>query len=172
VAVLGNHDARRGAAATRAGLERLGVRVLVNQAARIGPLTLGGLGDFTSEDAKVAPTVGAMRQLGPPYVLLGHQPDSFPDLAPDITLMLAGHTHCGQIALPLIGPIVSGSRYGRRYVCGMVREHGATLIVTGGLGTSDLPIRLGVPTDVWLITLMPAALTPAPLPPAALTPEP
>jgi predicted MPP superfamily phosphohydrolase len=157
VAVLGNHDYYRNGEATKAALERLGIRVLVNEAARIGGLTVGGLGDLATHHGHRDVTVNAMRHLGPPYLILAHEPDSFINLPADIPLMLAGHTHCGQIALPLIGPLATGSEYGQRYVCGIVKEHGATLIVTAGLGTSDLPFRLGVHGDVWLVTLTPAS---------------
>lgn len=155
VAVLGNHDYQEGAPAAQAALQRLGIRVLRNEAMRLGPLTIGGLGDHYNNDTDSPATLAAMRRLGPPYVLLAHEPDSFIHLPREFPLMMAGHTHCGQISLPLIGPIITGSHYGRRYVCGLVREHGARLIVTAGLGTSDLPIRLGAHGDVWLITLTP-----------------
>lgn len=157
VAVLGNHDYYRDAPAIKTALERLGIRVLINDAARIGGLTIGGLGDLSTDHAQRDATFTAMHRLGPPYIFLAHEPDSFRHLPADIPLMLAGHTHCGQITLPLIGTPVTGSAYGRRYVCGLVREHGATLIVTAGLGTSDLPFRLGVHGDVWLVTLKPSS---------------
>lgn len=48
------------------------------------------------------------------------------------------------------------SRYGQRYACGLVRAHGRTLIVTAGLGTSGLPLRLGAAPDLWLIRIGPA----------------
>lgn len=153
VAVLGNHDYYRGAKEVRAVLEHLGIRVLVNEAARVGPLTIGGMTDLSSRQARREVTQDAMRRLGPPYVFLTHEPDSFPRLPADIHLMLAGHTHCGQISLPWIGPIVTGSAYGRRYACGLVHERDATLIVGAGLGTSDLPFRFGAHGDVWLVTL-------------------
>ncbi|WP_343610468.1 metallophosphoesterase [Novosphingobium sp.] len=158
VAVLGNHDYYRGAKEVRATLEHLGIRVLVNEAAHVGPLTIGGMTDLSSKQARRAETQDAMRKLGPPYVFLTHEPDSFPKLPADLHLMLAGHTHCGQISLPLIGPILTGSEYGRRYACGLVHERDATLIVGAGLGTSDLPFRFGAHSDVWLVTLTPAPL--------------
>jgi predicted MPP superfamily phosphohydrolase len=160
VAVLGNHDYLRGVPETRSALEALGIRVLRNEATRIGPLTVGGLGDLSYGDVVLPATLYAMRHLGPPYVLLAHEPDTFNDLPSTVPLMLTGHTHCGQIVPPLIGPIITGSAFGQRYVCGLVREHASTLIVTGGLGTSDLPVRLGAHGDVWLITLTPAPLAP------------
>ncbi|WP_206238938.1 metallophosphoesterase [Novosphingobium terrae] len=162
VAVLGNHDYYRDPVATKAALEHLGIRVLVNEAARIGGLTIGGMTDAWSHHAREDLTLQAMRRSGPPYLFLTHEPDTFAHLPPDIPLMLAGHTHCGQIALPLIGTPITGSRYGQRYACGLVKEHGATLIVTAGLGTSDLPFRFGVHGDVWLMTMTPAPSPPKP----------
>ena len=49
------------------------------------------------------------------------------------------------------------SNYGQRYACGLVRENGRTLIVTAGLGTSSLPLRLGAVPDLWLVTIGPRA---------------
>ena len=96
-----------------------------------------------------------MRRLPGGRLLLSHSPDPFPDMPADIPLMLAGHTHCGQISLPLIGPVSTMSRHGRRYACGLVREKGKTLIVGAGLGTSLLPLRIGAPPEIWLIELGP-----------------
>lgn len=155
VAVLGNHDHWRNAAAARAELARAGATVLNNEAARIGPLTIGGIDDDFSHHADVPATVAAMRRLGPPYVAIGHSPDPFPNLPADVTLMLAGHTHCGQLRLPLIGAPAHMSRYGKRYACGRIDENGHTLFVTAGLGTSVLPFRFGVKPDVWLVTVRP-----------------
>ena len=47
------------------------------------------------------------------------------------------------------------SAYGQRYACGLIRENGRTLIVTAGLGTSGLPLRLGAVPDLWLVRLGP-----------------
>src|SRR4030095_15230008 len=70
-----------------------------------------------------------------------------------IALMLAGHTHCGQIVLPVIGAIATACRYRTRYLCGLIQEGGKTLIVTSGIGTSQFPLRIGAPPDMWLITI-------------------
>jgi predicted MPP superfamily phosphohydrolase len=74
-------------------------------------------------------------------------------LSPYVPLMVAGHTHCGQIRLPLVGALVTMSEHNDRYACGVVRERGRTLVVSAGLGTSILPFRLGAVPDVWEITL-------------------
>ncbi|MEP6785502.1 MAG: metallophosphoesterase [Sphingomonadales bacterium] len=152
-AVLGNHDFWRNEAEARRSLQAVGLRVLDNDAARVGPIALGGLDDaFTGHD-DLALTLARMRLLGGASVLLSHSPDPFPAVPHDVPLMLAGHTHCGQIVLPLIGPIATMSRYGTRYACGVIRENGKTLVVGAGVGTSLLPLRLGAAPDIWLLTL-------------------
>ena len=153
IAVLGNHDHWRDAAAARAALRAANVRVLDNAAISAGPLVIGGLGDAATFHDDLADTLDAMRRVGGVPVLLSHSPDPFPHVPSAVPLMLAGHTHCGQIRLPFIGPLATMSRYGDRYACGLVREKGKTLIVTAGLGTSTMPLRLGAEPDLWLITL-------------------
>jgi hypothetical protein len=154
-AVLGNHDHWRNADQARAALKRAGVRLLENEAVAVGPLALAGLDDDFTGRARVAQTVAALRALPGAKMVLSHSPDPFAELPRDVQLMVAGHTHCGQVALPLVGPLSTMSRYGRRYACGIVREEGRTLIVTAGLGTSGVPLRLIAVPDMWLIELGP-----------------
>jgi len=122
---------------------------------QLGPVAVGGLDDDFTGRADLPATLAALRKLEGPKLILSHSPDPFADPAPDVFLMLAGHTHCGQIAPPLIGPLSTMSRYGRRYACGVVREGGRTLIVTAGLGTSGIPLRLGAVPDLWLVEIGP-----------------
>lgn len=154
-AVLGNHDHWRDGDAARVALKRAGVRLLENEAVQVGPLALGGLDDDFTGRARVAPTVAALRALPGAKMVLSHSPDPFLELPRDVQLMVAGHTHCGQVALPFYGALQTMSRYGRRYACGIVREEGRTLIVTAGLGTSGVPLRLVAVPDMWLIELGP-----------------
>lgn len=160
-AVLGNHDYWTGPQAVRVQLARAGVTVLENSAVSRGPVALGGISDDFSGHADVPATMRAARALGGPIVLVTHSPDVAPDLPVDAHLLLAGHTHCGQVLVfgQNIAPAVS--RYGRRYRCGLVREGARTVVVTAGLGTSGVPFRLGARPDVWLLTLMPAAMAPS-----------
>jgi predicted MPP superfamily phosphohydrolase len=154
-AVLGNHDHWRDAAEARAALRRIGVRVLDNDAVPIGPLAIGGLDDAFTRHQDLGAMLNAMRALAGARIVLSHSPDPFPALPRDVTFMLAGHTHCGQIRLPLIGAVSTMSAYGDRYACGLIRENGRILIVSAGLGTSILPLRLGAVPDMWLIRLGP-----------------
>ena len=148
IAVLGNHD-RSDPEQARAALEAVGATVLQDNAIQVGPLAIGGV------RRRLPPAIRELRALKGTRIILSHSPDPFSRLDDSIPLMLAGHTHCGQVVLPLLGPITTGSRYGRRYACGIIREGEKTLIVTGGLGTSRLPLRLGAPPDLWLITIGP-----------------
>ena len=152
-AVPGNHDHWRDIAEVTEELQKLGVVVLANRAARAGPLAIGGLDDDFTGHARPNELLAAMQALGGGQVILSHSPDPFADLPNGTRLMLAGHTHCGQIGYPWGGSPATMSRYGKRYACGLVRERGNTLIVSAGLGTSVLPFRLFTQPDLWLVEL-------------------
>lgn len=149
VAVLGNHDHWTDPKAVAATLAQAGITVLVNNAVERGPLAIGGADDPATEHADIGRTAAAMRRLPGARVMIAHSPDIAPKLPADVSVLLAGHTHCGQVVLPLIGAPIDVAN--PRYRCGMVRDHRHLTIVTGGLGTSDVPIRIGAPPDLWLI---------------------
>lgn len=174
-AVLGNHDwwhdapaqtLRRGPTQVGLALERAGIPVLENRAVKLvtagGPLWLAGLGDqiaFLSKGRGRAQGIddlaGTMAQVandGAPVIMMAHEPDVFARMPDRVTLTLAGHTHGGQVRLLGWAPIVP-SRYGNRYAYGHVREEGRDLVVSGGIGTSQLPIRFGIPPEIVLIEL-------------------
>ncbi len=153
LAVAGNHDHWTNWAYVRGALEQGGVTVLANSAVRRGPLAIGGVDDMVTRHAGVAATRTAMTAAGGARVMVSHSPDAAPQL--EAGLVLAGHTHCGQMAIPFYGPPVNVSRYSSRYLCGLVREGARTTIVTAGVGTSVLPLRLGVPPDLWLVRVGP-----------------
>lgn len=135
------------------------ITVLENESAQIGSLALGGVDDeFTNHD-DVASTLIAMEDLSGPRVILTHSPDIFPDLPNDIELLMAGHTHCGQIGYPWGGSPVNMSQYGEAYACGVVKQNGKTLVTSAGLGTSVLPLRLFTHPEIWLIEIHPAVDT-------------
>jgi len=157
VAVLGNHDHWRDANAFRRALPGANVLLLENRAIRRGPLVIAGIDDDFSHRADLAATLRSANRVAGPVVALTHSPDIAPRLPPRFGLLLAGHTHCGQISLPLIGPLTTMSRHGGRYACGVVREGPRTVVIGAGLGTSILPLRIGVPPDFWILTLGPAA---------------
>ncbi len=162
IAVLGNHDHWTDPAAIRAALEKAGIIVLDNDAARRGPLAILGVGDAFSGHDDIARTMAAAARIGGLPVVLTHAPDLVHKLPTALPLILAGHTHCGQIVLPWIGPPIARSPfqhwkplYDPRYRCGIVTDPGRQVIVTAGLGSGTAPIRIGAPPDWWLLTLGP-----------------
>lgn len=159
VAVLGNHDSRRhamiGRSQWRALFQRIGVTLLSDQAVRRGPLVIGGLRDIYTDRPDIDRVAQQMTGLGGAQVLLSHGPDVFPALPDRPLLALTGHTHCGQVAFPIAGIVYVPSRYGTRYACGSFREGAKAMIVSAGIGTSGLPIRLLSPPDIWLVTIRP-----------------
>lgn len=160
-AVLGNNDYDTGGQQVAMALRHAGVRLLVNQVADVGPLALAGIDGRIFHErrewaARRAFVYSRLKNRSGPKIVLFHRPDEF-HWAPEwIDLALAGHTHCGQIVLPVLGALETGSDFGNRYLCGIIREDGKLMIVTGGLGTSEVPLRIGAPPDLWVIDLGPA----------------
>lgn len=162
VVAPGNHDHWFDPAALRGELEAQKIRVLQNEAVKLGPLVIGGIDDDYSGHADVAATLAAMDRLGPGVpLILTHSPDSIPAVKRPVAAILAGHTHCGQIRFPVIGAISYVSRYGDRFACGDIRDRGQRIFVGAGLGTSLLPLRFNTPPDAWLVTLAPPPSRPA-----------
>jgi predicted MPP superfamily phosphohydrolase len=152
IAMLGNHDNWTGAAAVRDEFRRAGITVLENQAIVRGPLAVGVVGDRFSGKADLPATLTALAPLTGGRVFLTHSPSIVP-LLPDGSVLLAGHTHCGQVRI--FGWSPGRQPYDKRFRCGIIRDGTRTVVVTAGLGTSGPPVRLGVPPDLWLLTLGP-----------------
>lgn len=157
-AVLGNHDGWFDGPRVRRALERHGVRVLENEALRCpwgrGGFWFAGLADLWTGHPDPTRALAEV-PTGEPVIVLTHSPDVFPLLPSRVGLTLAGHTHGGQVRLPLLGTPIVPSMYGSRYVAGLVVEDGRQLFVTSGLGTSIVPLRLGVPPEIALVSLRP-----------------
>jgi predicted MPP superfamily phosphohydrolase len=164
-AILGNHDWWHDLAGVRSALAGVNIPIMQNDAVLLGPpgqkFWLAGLGDQLAHPLGrgrfrgVDDLPGTMAKItsDDPVLLLAHEPDIFPRVPERVALTLAGHTHGGQIRLPLIWPYFVPSKYGARYAYGHVVESGRHLIVSGGLGTSIIPARLGVPPEILHITL-------------------
>jgi predicted MPP superfamily phosphohydrolase len=90
-------------------------------------------------------------------IFLYHSPELMPEaVLHNINLYLCGHTHGGQVRLPLIGPLLTSSQLGRRYVMGLYQEKGTHLYVSRGIGLEGLSaprVRFLAPPEMTLITL-------------------
>jgi predicted MPP superfamily phosphohydrolase len=175
-AILGNHEwwsdravqqAGAGVPAARRALEAVGIPVYENDAVRLAKnrnaFWLAGLGDqiafLPSRRLRPGRRIGvddlaatlAKVTDDAPVVLLAHEPDVAARVPERVALTLSGHTHGGQVRMFGWSPMVP-SRYGNRFAYGHVRER-CDLIVSGGLGCSLVPFRLGVPPEVVVVTL-------------------
>ena len=113
---------------------------------------LAGVADLWTRSPDIE---GTLKQVTDeePVLLFTHNPDIFPEVPPRVSLTLAGHTHGGQMNLPIFGRPVVPSQYGQRYAFGHVVENGRHLYVSGGVGTSIIPARFRVPPEVVVLTL-------------------
>lgn len=156
VSVLGNHDWWYDGQRVRQALERVGIRVLENDAVAVGTgpsrFWVAGVGDLYTRPVGIAAALSTV-PAGEPVILLSHNPDVFPGVPPRVALTLAGHTHGGQVALPWIGRPIVPSQYGQRYAYGLVVEEGRLLYVSPGIGTSIVPVRFRVPPEITVVTL-------------------
>jgi predicted MPP superfamily phosphohydrolase len=164
-AILGNHDWWHDIVGVRRALADVRIPVMENDAVLLGPpgnrFWLAGLGDQIAyplghgrfQGVDDLPGTMARINTDDPVVLLVHEPDIFVKVPPRVALTLAGHTHGGQIRLPLIWPLYVPSDYGARFAYGHVVENDRHLVVSGGLGTSVVPARLGVPPEIVHIEL-------------------
>ena len=113
---------------------------------------LAGLADLWTRPQRIAQTIAKIPE-GLPIIALTHNPDIFPRLPQRVNLLMAGHTHGGQVRFPIIGTVIQPSDFGQKYVRGHVYENGHHLFVTTGIGTSILPVRFGVTPEIVLLTL-------------------
>jgi uncharacterized protein len=162
-AVLGNHDWWLDAGRVRRALESAGIPVLEDTSVPMAidrcRFRLAGISDATEGPHDIAK---ALSQVAPTDAVLAmtHNPDIFPELPARVSLLVAGHTHGGQVNLPWLGRLVVPSRFGQRYAIGHVVEQGRHLFVGPGIGTSILPVRWRVPPELSVLELTPLPTSP------------
>jgi len=188
-ACLGNHDHWEGAAEVRAILEDVGVQVLVNENRRLAEgLWLAAVDDLMSGQPDLMRTVAGVPE-GAGVVLLSHNPSVLGQVADRSWLVLAGHTHGGQVALPFLGPRrtarLPGVRRlmyawewlgvrahrgrvetisGYRYPAGWYQQGQARMYVNRGFGfNQNWPVRLNCPPEIACFTLRPDQVGDGPL---------
>ncbi len=154
---MGNHDYFGEGEPLISLLERGGARVLRNQGLALeranARLYLAAIDDTWTRRADLARALEG-RPEGVPCVLLAHDPEVFPRAAAQgVDLMLSGHTHGGQIAVPFLAKRLSLATLAHTFNLGVYRDGDATLYVHPGLGTTGPPIRLGAAPAVVLLTL-------------------
>jgi predicted MPP superfamily phosphohydrolase len=156
MAVLGNHDWWYDGPRVIRAFRAAGIRVLEDDAIQVESsghsMWFVGLSDQWTQAANWQ---AALQKVGDdaPVLALTHNPDVFPEMPSRVDLLLAGHSHGGQVRFPLIGAPIVPSRFGQRYLRGFIEEGGKQMFVTTGIGTSMLPVRFGVPPEIVILTL-------------------
>lgn len=166
VAVMGNHEHWEGTDACRDEFRRIGLPLLDNHRLFLNPgglsstpepgrsICLAGVGDLWEDEVSFEKAFAGVPE-DMPRLLLSHNPDvaEMLDASHRVDCMFSGHTHGGQIALPVIGAPVAPSRYGTKYLGGYCEGPHCPVIVSRGVGLAGIPVRLGVPPELGLITL-------------------
>jgi hypothetical protein len=155
--VLGNHDHWEGAGQTRRAMARAGIVDLDNRAVWVwlgaDRIRLGGVGDLQTDTQDLGPTLRGTRTADF-VVLVSHNPDYNARVpAGSVDLMLAGHTHGGQLTFfGRWAPFVP-SKYGQRYRSGLVKAGPVPIIISNGVGTTTPPLRFFARPQIVLVTL-------------------
>ena len=152
--VLGNHDNFTDREKWFREFKRLGVDVLENETRIMNidgvEVCIRGLGDYRSHRFKFVDYPAECHTL--PKITITHDPQGA--FEPGVGgLVFAGHTHCGQVSFPIIGPLKIPTKAPRAAICGFYKDNKRTLFVTSGVGTSIIPIRYGAQSQWDLIDL-------------------
>ncbi len=157
-AIMGNHDCWWDCDTVRQVLATTPVHFLENQAARIerpeGDVWIAGIEDGQTQTPDF-PATAAQIPPGAATLTLTHNPGLFDWESDHAPILLAGHTHAGQVRLPLIGSIVQVSRHTEDTADGFEVINGRILIVSRGLGSSGIPVRFNCPPQIMLLTIHP-----------------
>ena len=142
--VLGNYESWSDADRWLAEFTRLGVDAMENEIRILetskGPVCIRGLGDAYTNRYRYVDYPAGCQNL--PKLTITHDPVGAFDKR--LTgLVIAGHTHCGQVSLPFVGPLWVPSAAPSIAHCGVYQDSIRTVFVTSGVGTSILPLRFG-----------------------------
>jgi predicted MPP superfamily phosphohydrolase len=165
-AVLGNHDNMNDPSGIRKALEKNGIRVIDNDAvhikSKVYDFWVAGLSDDTTSKPSWN-TAAKKITTDAPVILVMHDPGAFLDKNDRPALSVAGHTHAGQV-LPTVEKLFHNpySRAPMKYLYGHISEDGRDLIVTSGLGTSIVPLRLEARPEIVDVKLEAAPKAPEP----------
>jgi len=154
-AVIGNHDWWYDEKDCRTQLENVGFTVLENESKSIEVkgkmVTILGIEDFWKRRKVKIDEVLARHSNQENIIGITHNPDSFDQTSDALAILIAGHTHGGQVRFPILGaPIVPAKK---EYTAGYFANDGKNMFVTTGIGTSGLGIRFRVPPEIAVLTI-------------------
>ena len=157
-AVLGNHDHWEGEDLCIKNFKRNNIPLLTNANAVItkrNSICIAGVGDYLEDTQELDKAFKGIPD-DMPRILLSHHPDYSEQLPKNVRvdLVISGHTHGGQVQLPILGlaPIVP-SKYGQKYVNGLVKNDKTQVYVSRGVGMIGIPVRFSCPPEIAVLTL-------------------
>ena len=152
-AVLGNHDWRHDGERVRRALREWGIEVLENDAVSVERdgevLWIVGLADASTRRADTS-TPFALVPEQAALIVLSHDPDVFPHVPENAALTLAGHSHGGQVNVPVLREAIVPAKYRG----GAYEEDGRRMFVSRGVGESRLPVRFAAPPEIAVLKLV------------------
>ncbi len=155
-AALGNHDAASAPHHITRALKASGIPTLANESIPIekdgARFWLGGVEDVLDGDPDLPKTIDAVPS-GEAVILMAHEPDYADYVAQyPVDLQLSGHSHGGQINVPLVRPLYLPP-LARKYVSGLFKIRELALYTNAGIGTVNIPVRWNCPPEITLFTL-------------------
>lgn len=154
-AVLGNHDWWDNARNIRHAFERAGITVLDNDATRVErdghPVWVAGLADAMTRRPIWGVALAPVRD--DPVIAITHNPIPYHTMPDGVALLIAGHTHGGQVRLPFVGSLITARGIPNRWMFGHIAEGGHDMFVSTGIGTSIMPVRFLTPPVIDVLTL-------------------
>jgi len=156
-AILGNHDFWVDAEWITRSLQKTGIEVLRNASTTItsksDAIKLAGVDDLWMRQSDLKRAMKGTRS-NETRILLSHNPEILPEAVDrKVDLVLSGHTHGGQVALPVIGAPHMNSYYNGKTIAGHAIEGGTQIYVNRGLGTVFAPVRLHCPPEITVFEL-------------------
>jgi len=154
--VLGNHDWWHNQREVRDAIESVGIPMLEEAAVPLQhngePFWLVGISDYYEGPHLVNQAFRGVPE-GATFLAMTHTPDLFVEYPKKKGLLVASHTHGGQVYLPFLGRPIVPSRYGERFASGLIIEEGRHMFVATGIGTSIIPVRFRVPPEISILYL-------------------
>jgi predicted MPP superfamily phosphohydrolase len=155
-AVLGNHDWWYNGKAMQAAIHKTDIHLLENAAQPVDingeRIWIAGIEDMWTRRPNFMQALADVPD-GAPVLALTHNPDIFVKSPETINCLFAGHTHGGQVRLPVVGTLIVPSDFDSRFVQGHIIESGKHMFVSSGIGTSVAPIRFCVPPEISVVKL-------------------
>ena len=158
-AVLGEDDWRTGDTSVQDALERVGIRVLGNEAMAVRPAKgrrfwIVGLTDPASRErpdyGKAARTVPR----GEPVFVMMHNPVEIDQVPPTVTASFAGHTHGGLFNIPYADHVkLVPADTDRQLARGLIEIGRKTLFVSSGIGSGSIPVRINLRPEIAIVTI-------------------